>query len=267
MTGPLLHTLKELWAFRYILGQFCLRDIKGRFIGSYAGVTWVVIVPLSQIAIYYFLFSVVLKVKLPERAAGTDSFLIFFMCGLLPWLAFSEGVSRATSSLRDNANLIQKVVFAKEVVPCSAVLSSFVLNMTGFLLYMIFLAWKGFMSPLWLLFPGAVVSFFFFSLGLSYILAALNVFFRDTIQIVQIALMVWFYFTPILYPIQMVPERWQQVMKANPLYWYTTLFQQLLLSGTSDPLYWGVSLGCAIASMLAGSWLFYYLRDSFADFL
>ena len=267
MIRPLVHTLRQLWSFRYILWQFCSRDIRGRFVGSYGGLLWVVLVPLSQILIYYFLFSVVLKVKLPARAAGTNSFLTFFMCGLIPWLAFSEGISRATSSIREHAVLIQKVVFATEVVPCSVVLSAFLLNMIGFGLYLVYLLYQGIYGWTWMLLPPALLSLFFFALGIGYFLAAINVFFRDTMQIVQIVLMVWFYFTPILYPIEMVPERWQLVMKINPLYWFVTLIQRLLLSGHSDPVFWIAAGGSGLLSMMIGCWFFFHLRDSFPDFL
>ncbi len=264
----LIATTECIVRFRFVLWQFCLKEVKGRFAGSLMGLLWTVISPLSQIVIYYFLFSMVLKIKLSRASAGTDSFVLYFMCGLIPWIAFSDGLMRATVSIRENANLIQKVVFANEIVPCGAVCGVFLLNGVAFLLYMALLLFKGGHPSLyWLLVPGAAGLLLIFTLGMGFFFSALNVFVNDVIQLLQIGLMVWFYFTPILYTLDMVPQGFRFFMKLNPLFWFVTLFQELLLKGRLDPWAWAVSGGLALASMAVGSWLFSQLKDSFADFL
>ena len=115
--GPVI----AAWGHRQLLRQFVVRDIKGRFAGSAAGILWAVMNPLATIVVYLFVFSLVLRVTVSMEEAGTTLFSLFFLSGLLPWLLFAEGLSRSVGCLLDNANLITKVVFPVELLPVGAV--------------------------------------------------------------------------------------------------------------------------------------------------
>lgn len=256
-----------LWSHRDLLKQFVNRDIRGRFVGSIAGLLWTVLMPLSQIITYFFLFSVIIKIRLPEAEIGTGSFLIFFLAGLFPWLAFSEALSRATGILQENTNLITKVIFPTELLPASAAASAFFLNGVGFLIFLVYLVSQGFFGWTWLLIPLLACLLFLFSIGAACFLSALCVFLRDTQQLLGIVLTIWFYFTPILYPISMVPESMQSLMKINPMLIYVNLFRQALLKHEFDMINIVICMLFSLLMFFLGTCFFDRLKYSFSDVL
>ena len=256
-----------LWSHRGLLKQFVNRDIRGRFAGSIAGLLWTVLMPLSQIITYFFLFSVIIKIRLPEAEIGTGSFLIFFLAGLFPWLAFSEALSRATGILQENTNLITKVIFPTELLPASAALSAFFFNGVGFLIFLVYLVSQGFFGWTWLLIPFLVCLLFLFSIGAACFLSALCVFLRDTQQLLGIVLTIWFYFTPILYPISMVPESMRSIMKINPMLIYVDLFRQALLKHEFDMVNIVICIFFSLLTFFLGTLFFDRLKYSFSDVL
>ena len=247
-----------LWSHRGLLKQFVNRDIRGRFAGSIAGLLWTVLMPLSQIITYFFLFSVIIKIRLPEAEIGTGSFLIFFPAGPFPRLAISEALSRATGILQENTNLITKVIFPTELLPASAAVSAFFFNGVGFLIFLVYLVSQGFFGWTWLLIPFLVCFLFLFSIGAACFLSALCVFLRDTQQLLGIVLTIWFYFTPILYPISMVPESMQSLMKINPMLIYVDLFRQALLKHEFDMV--NIVIFFSIFELLLFVYFFLFLR-------
>ena len=104
-----------------LLKEFVKRDIHGRFVGSAGGLLWTILTPLSQVIIFSFLFNTVFKIRLSRLEVGTESFIIFFLAGLFPWMAFSESLTRSTGILLEHANLITKVVFPTELLPTGIV--------------------------------------------------------------------------------------------------------------------------------------------------
>jgi len=256
-----------LWSHRGLLKQFVNRDIRGRFAGSIAGLLWTVLMPLSQIITYFFLFSIVIKIRLPEAEIGTGSFLLFFLAGLFPWLAFSEALSRATGIIQENANLVTKVIFPTELLPASATVSAFFFNGVGFLIFLVYLVSQGFFGWTWLLIPFFVCLLFLFSIGAAYFLSALCVFLRDTQQLLGIFLTIWFYFTPILYPISMVPESMQSLMKINPMLIYVDLFRLTLFKHELDMINIVICIFFSLLSFFLGTLFFDRLKYFFSDVL
>lgn len=268
-SGPLLITipLKSALKHRHLLKEFVARDIKGRFAGSVAGTLWTLINPVATIAIFLFIFSLVLRIRVTAQETGTDKFVIFFLSGMFPWLIFSEGLTRSVGCLVDNANLITKVVFPVELLPLSAILSALVVNGIGMCLFLIYLVPAGYIHRAWFFLFILIPAQTAFTWGLACLLAAACVFFRDIREILGIVLMLWFYATPIIYPLSMVPKPLQPYFGLNPLGVFIILYRQILLL---HEMSWHLlALACAV-SFLAyalGAWFFMKAKPAFGDVL
>ena len=186
---------------------FVANEIKGRFAGSMGGFLWSLLTPLANLIIYIFVFSLVLKIRLKPMETGTDSFAVYFLAGMLPWIAFSEALGNAAEVFLGRANLIAKVAFPLEMLPISGVMVPFFLNGLGFGMYLVYLGFMGYLHPAWLWLPMVVLLHMVFARwGLSPWLPALAVFIRDVRQFMgTVICLLWFFLTPIIYPLSMVP--------------------------------------------------------------
>ncbi len=252
---------------RDLFKEFFSREIHGRFAGSIGGPLWLLITPLSQILVYSFVFSVVLKIRLPRQEVGTDSFVLFLLAGLFPWMAFSEGLTRCTGILIENANIITKVVLPIELLPMVGLSGIFFVNGVGMAIFVAYLVWAGFISWAWLWLPVLILLFFLFTVGLAALLSALCVFLRDTQQLLPIIIFIWFYLTPIIYPVSMIPSQFRVYLFFNPVFPFIKLFQQTLLHQTMDPELLAIAAVWTLISLLGGTFFFERLRHSFADVL
>lgn len=244
---------------------FVRQDIKGRFAGSAVGLLWAFLVPLSNILIYIFVFSIILKIKLPASNAGSPSFVVYLLSGLLPWMAFSECLIRSTDILLANSSIISKVAFPVQVLPYSLVSVSFIFNGIGFIIFLCYLALGGDWHSSWLLLPILVVCLYLFVLGLVAILSSLTVFLRDLREIVSVLVQIWFYATPILYPLAMVPERFRLLMDVNPVLPFITAFRQCLLQGRFWSGQFTIAVLLALCSYVLGGYCFMRLKPAFGD--
>src|SRR5436853_953146 len=203
MVYAMLPILDKIKANRNLLKNLVLRDLKHRYVGSIGGFLWSVVHPIVLLVSYTFIFRVVFGQRMgPE--AGTDNIAIFILCGLLPWMLFSDTIMRNCSVISDNAPLITKTVIPAEILPISVTLSNLVHHLIGLaILLAVLLIFHGIhLSAAWILLY--MVMLLMLAQGLGWIVAGLHVFVRDTIQALQILLMLWFYFTPILYSLEML---------------------------------------------------------------
>jgi ABC-type polysaccharide/polyol phosphate export permease len=260
--------LRNLYQRRNLLGQMVLRDFRQRFVGSAAGWLWGVIHPAVLLLSWTFVFQVCLKVPPPPNAL-TQNYTIFLLCGMLPWLLFQETVQRAANSLLEHSNLITKTVFPSEIVPVSVFLSSLIHHAIAVVLVSVAIAvWDEGLTPMMWLLPVYVLLTGLFAIGLGWILAALNVYVRDTAQITQVALTLWFWVTPIFITRELVPQRLRFLMDWNPMAYVVNSYRHALLS-----LDWpsfremGLLAAFAIGTFAAGGLVFRHLKRGFADVL
>ncbi|HYP15333.1 MAG TPA: ABC transporter permease, partial [Bryobacteraceae bacterium] len=217
MEIPGKHFLRNLISGRTLLVQLIKRDFKQRFIGSAGGWLWALIHPLVQLAVLTFVFQVCLKVPVPAGEVTTN-YTVFLACGYLPWLLFQETVLRSSSALLENSNLITKTVFPSEVVAIAVFVSSLLTHLIALALVMILVGfWDGGISPMVLLLPFYMALLGLFAVGLGWVFSSLQIYLRDTVQVLTVIMTLWFWMTPIFIAEENVPAQFRWVMQLNPL--------------------------------------------------
>jgi ABC-type polysaccharide/polyol phosphate export permease len=239
-----------------------VRHLRGQYKQSVLGYAWALVNPLSQMIILTFVFSTILRFQ----SEGIP-YPLFLFVGLIPWIFFSGAVGSATESVVGAAGLVTKVYFPREVLPTAAVFTKLVDLAFGLVILGALMVYYGEPPELtswWL--PVLFAIHTIFILGLSYPLAALNLFFHDVRFLVGVVLTLWFYLTPVLYPVDIVPERYQFVYDVNPNSLFINAYRRVLLHGESPGLE-KVALGLAIAlaTFLIGYYLFKKMEPAFAD--
>lgn len=261
-------SLSNLWPHRWLLLNFLSREIKNRYVGSISGFFWALLNPLALLGVYALVFTVVFKVKFPEL--DDHSFILFVAVALWPWLCFQEGVQRGTLAVQQGAGLVKKVAFPHELLVHGAVLATYAVHITGFLLVLLALGIAGqslHFSTLPLVLILIAVQLLFTS-GLALVLAALQVLMKDVEHFLAPLMMIWFYVTPIVYPLNLTPPQMQTLIALNPLTCSITHIRELLMHGNSQ-IGWQDAgmLGVAILFFFAGRWFFNRLSPSFEDFI
>lgn len=263
IVSPLL----SIFFHRELLKGFVFKEIKGRFAGSFGGLIWTVLTPLATIIAYFFVFSIILRVSVTPEETGTDKFAIFFLCGFFPWTMFAESLGKAVGILVGESMIITKVVFPVELLPVSVVISTYLINGIGFGLVLVYLAFNGYLNAHWLYLPIFLIIGMMFTLGLSFFLSAICVFIRDIGELFSIVIMLWFFGTPIIYPVSMVPERLEFIFYLNPMVDYVNNFRNCILMDTIDIHSLIVMCVFALVSYCAGAWFFVRSKAAFGDVL
>lgn len=211
---------------------FIKRDILTRYKGSFLGISWAFLNPLFLLLLYTVVFSIILGIRFPGTT-GISGYSLQLFCGLVPWLAFSETIGRSPSLLLSNVNLVKKTVFPLEILPLVATSTGFIHAL--FALMILFLAivlTNG--QSLYitvLLLPIVMIPQILFTLGLSWIFSSVGVAFRDLAELVRIFLTAWMFLTPIMYPIEMIPERYRNYVFINPFAVIVEGYRDLIIKG------------------------------------
>jgi lipopolysaccharide transport system permease protein len=249
----------------FLLKELVKRDFQGRYAGSLLGFLWSFVQPLWLLGLYVFVFGTVMKISLVGER--TDHFGIFLFAGLLPWMAIQEGVTRGTTAVTDNSELVKKLSFPSEILVAAVVIAALLHEAIAAGLFVLVLLLMGALDPRGLpLLALAVPLQLALTFGLGLLLAPLHVFFRDTAQLFGMLLGGWFFLTPIVYPLDLVPERYRGAIELNPLTALVDLYRRALLGGKGGdvPGLLGLVLVAAVL-VVAGLWLFRRLRPAFAD--
>jgi len=247
--------------YRGFIVQSVRNELISRFSRSKLGGLWVILNPLSQVLIYALILSNVLAAKLPG-VAHQYAYAIYLMAGLLGWTLFNEIVSRCLNIFIEHGNLIKKMSFPRATLPVIAVGSCVINNIFLFISMLGIFALLGHqfnMAMLWLIPLTLVV--IVFSLGIGLILGVMNVFLRDIGQVIPIILQMLFWFTPIVYPVAIIPEVYRHWLNLNPMYPIIDAYQQILVYGNS-PQWEGVLTILAVGIILSIVGLFMFRRSS-----
>lgn len=255
---------KLLWEYRELLWELANREITQRYKQSVLGYAWVILNPLFQLVVMSFVFDIVLRVP----SLGVP-FILFLAAALLPWNLFTQSLTSATNVLVTNKNLITKIYFPREILVYSTIMSKmvdFFYSCIVLIFFLIFFRVSVTTTILWI--PFIFVIQLLLMAGISLIVAALNLFYRDIQYLLNLVLLLWMYLTPVMYPIEMIPAQFRFVMSLNPMAVIVNAYRQVLLSGKDPNL---VSLGIAAAVSLfifgIGFTMFKKMEGEFADYV
>lgn len=247
--------------------NFVRQDFFAQFSASVGGLLWLFMIPLIHIIIYAFVFAYIFQVR-PLEEFGETRFIVFMMIGYLPWFAFAESIGKSTSLLLEKAPLITKVVFPVQIIPVVGTLVPYMTHVIGFLILLLYLIFEGYFNWLWIALPLVFFLQFLFTMGLVAILSALCVFLRDLQQLVALGIMVWFFLTPIIYPISMVSdESVRNLFLLNPMHSFVNFYRELILLGNFSLVNFEIIVVVSLLSYLVGGWVFMKIKLAFGDVL
>ena len=264
----MIANLRQLLRYRALIQSLVARDLKARYRGSVLGFLWSFVNPLLLLLVYTFVFTVVLP---GFRGDSLEPYALFMFCGILPWTWFSSSLMESSNVLIAGGNLIRKVLFPAEVLPIVTVLAGMVHFLLGFPILAAFFVYyrdQVHLYPadlLWL--PVIVAVQLTLTLGLALVISALTVHFRDIRDLLANLLTLWFFATPIIYPLSEVPENIRRYLAFNPFTPLVLAYQEVLfLEGPFQG--WPRLLGLGAASLLivaGGYFVFDRLRDTLAE--
>ena len=264
--GFFLEPFRTVIDNRRLIRSMARRDILARYRGSFGDVFWTILNPLLLMATYFFVFGVVLRTRFGADQSSTG-FALYFLAGMLPWLAFSEPAGRSAGVMLEHRNFVKKLIFPLDTLPVNQVAAGL---MTELFASVVFLAAllliRGSIAPSVAWLPVLLIPQLLFTLGICWFLAALGVFMRDLGQIIGFVLTLWFFVTPICYPEASLPARAMMILRKNPMFVLVRGYRAILLEGRAPELLPLVKLWMvAVAVCLLGHAWFNRLRKTFAD--
>ena len=256
----MLTAVRELFAYRVLVQTLVVRDLKARYRGSAIGLLWTLLNPLLHMAIYALVFSIYMRMSMERYAA-------FLLCGLLPWIWLSSSLLMGATSIVDGGSLLKKVFFPPQVLPTVTVLANFVNFLLSVpVLFAMLLLYGVQLGLALLVLPLIMATQFALTLGLTLLVSAASVRYRDIPHILGHLLTFWFFLSPIIYPASQVPERFRALLFLNPFTPFVVAYQDALLYNTFPS--WGLCLGMFVAGVSAlacGLLVFTRFRWSFAE--
>jgi lipopolysaccharide transport system permease protein len=255
--------LRELWAYRELLYFFVWREVKVRYKQTAIGIVWVLLQPLLTMLIFTLVFNYFLSIQ----PTGDVPYPVFILVAIIHWKYFSDAITRAGTSLVGNAQLVSKVYFPRLIMPLAAVVTPLVDFALAFLVLLV-------MMPLFGVWPDARIVFIIpllayavlTALAVSLWLSALNVRYRDVNYVIPFLVQIWMYLTPVMYPIELVPERLRPLYSINPMVGVVEGARWSLL-GTERVETLAIAIGLAGVMIVFVSGLVFFKRAerTFAD--
>ena len=255
-----MNFFKELYHYRELLKTNVKKDIRGKYKGSFLGILWSFINPLLQVLVYALVFPYIMKVE-------TENYLIFLICGIIPWTWFITSISQGTTSITNNANLIKKVYFPREILPISVVTSGLVNFLISCLIILIFVLLGGLGITWHLIFlPFIIIIQYLFTLALIFVLSAINVYVKDVEYIVSFIINMLFYATPILYTTEMFSGPILWIFRLNPLAHLINAYRDVFyVHHIPNLVNLGILLGISILLVVICYIIFKKLEKRFAE--
>lgn len=257
----MIQTIKEVWNYRTMIRSLVHRELRGRYKASVLGFLWTFIVPLCQLLVYTLVFSVILK-------SNIKRYYLYLFVALIPWNFFSNCLAGGSSCMIQQQSMVNKIYFPREVIPVSYVTAAFVnmiyCEIVVFAVSIIsgvhFSALSLFCLPLVMLVE------YILALGITMIVCAVDVYFRDLEHILGILSMAWMFMTPIMYDISVVPENLIPFFQVNPMTSIVTAYRDILYNGTVPQLATlGTAAGMGVLFLIIGMLAFSRLKRRFSE--
>ena len=253
----LITGIQKLKQYSYLLSQLVRRDFKVKYKRSVLGILWSLLNPLLTMIVMSFVFSNVFDM--------VDNYPLYLLSGIVVFNYVSEATNMAMNSITGNMGFITKVYIPKFILPVSKVLSAGINLGMSLIVFYIIMIFSGVMPNIYhLLLPVALVCLIVFVIGISFILSASVVFFRDIQHLYGVFLTMWMYGTPILYTLDIIPKEYVEVFKFNPLFQIITFIRTITLDGQMPTV--ENFIGCflwAIVSLVFGAFIFKKSQDKF----
>lgn len=255
-----MNIFKRLYDYREMLKTSIKKDIGGKYKNSFLGVLWSFVNPLLQILVYAIIFPLIMK-------SDIENYVVFMVCGLIPWNYFSTVINRSSFTMIENGNIIKKVYFPREILPISVVTSETVTFLISSILILLFAFGYGLGITINIVFyPLVLVVQYVMLLGISLIVSSVTVYFRDLQHFIGVLLQLFFYATPIVYAVDVIPANFRWILKFNPMTY--------IIEGYRD-IFWGqtapdistllIVLAIGIVLCIVGYLIFNKLQKRFAE--
>ena len=257
----MIQTVKEIWAYRSMIRSLVHKDLRGRYQASVLGFLWTFIVPLCQLLVYTVVFSIILR-------STVEKFYLYLFVALIPWNFFSACLTGGSSCVIQQQSLVNKIYFPREVVPVAYVTSSFVNMLYCEIVVFAVALFSGVHFSLVgiLCLPVVMAVEYILALGITMIMSAVDVYFRDLEHILGIISMAWMFMTPIMYDLSIVPDRLKPIFQLNPMTSIVTAYRDILYAGSVPKLETlGISLGMGVVFLVVGFAVFGKLKRRFSE--
>lgn len=258
----ILKTIKTLNTHRDLLLAWTLRIVRARYQQSILGGLWAIAQPAASVLIFTIIFTQFVPIE-----TGDIPYILFSFTAMVPWTFFATSLTDMVNSLVENMNLVTKIYFPREIFPLAALLArllDFIIAAAMLLLLMIFFG-APFFPMGWLYLPLIVITQLAFSLGLGLAGAAVNVFYRDIRHLFELGIRLWLYASPIIYPIERIPEDWQTLYFLNPMAGMITSYRDVLLYERLPGWYLWQAAFISLLILLIGYVFFKRVEFQFAD--
>lgn len=255
-----MSVFKGLYEYRELLKTSIKKDIRGKYKSSILGVIWSFLNPLLQLAVYAIVFPLIMK-------SNILNYTVFVCCGLIPWTFFSTAISRTSFVMVENANIIKKVYFPREILPISIVTSEMVNFIISTIIILVFVMAYGIGFSWYIVFyPVILIIQYILLIGISLLVSSITVYFRDLQHFIGILLQLLFYATPIVYGLDIIPESFRWILKINPMSYIIDGYRSIFYYQRM-PDFAGLGIVFAISLILCiiGYLVFNKLQKRFAE--
>ncbi len=255
-----MSVFKGLYEYRELLKTSIKKDIRGKYKSSILGVLWSFLNPLLQLAVYAIVFPLIMKSNIPN-------YTVFVCCGLIPWTFFSTAISRTSFVMVENANIIKKVYFPREILPISIVTSEMVNFIISTIIILAFVIAYGIGFSWYIVFyPVILIIQYILLIGISLLVSSITVYIRDLQHFIGILLQLLFYATPIVYGLDIIPQSFRWILKINPMSYIIDGYRSIFYyQRMPDFVGLGIVLAISVILCIIGYLIFNKLQKRFAE--
>jgi ABC-2 type transport system permease protein len=256
-------TIVALVRYRELLKNLALKDLKLKYRGSVLGFVWSLVNPLVMISVYGLAFTYILRTRV-------EGFVFFLLLGILPWSFFASSANMATGAIIDSGGLMKSVTFPRAILPIATVLFNLIQYLLTILVFLplMLIVYRVPLSAPMLLYPVFLALQVLFTVGVALLLAVGTAFFRDIRHLLEIALSILFWLTPIVYPLPQVSGRLRSVILLSPLSPFIVSYQQIFYYHQwPSAEVWIVAAVYSCATLAAGTMLFLSVEDQLSEHL
>ncbi len=253
--------IKEIYSYREMITSLVRKELRGRYKGSVLGFFWTFLNPLLQLLVYNIVFAVILQ-------NGIDKYYLFLFVGLVPWFFFNSCITAGSTCIIGQKSLVTKIYFPREVIPISHTITNFVNMLLSFIIIFIIvaIAQVGISFEALLFLPLVMAVEFVMCMGVTFIVSAVTVYFRDMEHILGIISMAWMYLTPVMYSETMIPEKVRFLFRLNPMSSVIQSYRDILYyKQIPDVLVLLESLAFGVVILGVGVFVFTHLKKRFAE--